>query len=157
MKLKKVSEITAKDLLTLTMFINLPKGENLMDLLNKIMEMKITKYKYLYDIAEQNSNSEFILVDVEKDFDQMIFDAYDIYYNIKDILTNAHKEFPNIEGLTMMWNFLPLYETFLLTSKFNSAATKTIQKMFLQNLLKEEIDKENFEYCSELQSKIEIL
>jgi len=159
MVLKKVKEIPSKDLLLLTVFLNLPKGKNLMDLLNKFISTKITKYKYLYDIANSNdvNNTPDVMINVEEDYEQMMFDAYDIYYNIKDILSDAHKEYKNIESLNLMWDFIPTYEKYLSISKFSLAKTKTIQKMFFENLIKREIEKENYEYCAEIQKTIKNL
>ena len=156
MILSKRKEIIANELISLITFINLPIGENLMDLLNKIISMNIVKYEYFYDIAEAN-NGTGNLINIENDIDDMIFDAYDIYYNIKDILNDAHKEYQDIDGLSLMWEFIPLYEKLLVSTKFSKAKTKTIQKMYFNNLLTIEIDKENFEYCSEIQKTIKLL
>ena len=150
MILKRITEMSATKLSTMVLFINLPKADNLIDLLNKVMNMKVEKYTdYYVDITPM---IDFTRTNIEKDIDNMVFDAYDIYYNIKDILTDAHREYSEIEGLTLMWDFLKSYEEILTTSKFIKPKTKTIQKMFFENLMKKEIKKENYEYCSEIQT-----
>jgi len=151
--LKKVKELSAKELGMLIAFVNIPVGKDLMDTINQIIEVKYYKYSDLLQIAEENKKNN-VFINVEKDFDQIMFEAYDIYYHLKDILKEAHKQYPDIEALTLMWDFVPLYERLLTTSKFELPSTKTIQKMYFENLLKEEIKKENYDYCAEIQKTI---
>lgn len=151
--LKKVTTVIAKDLDMLISFVNLPIGEDLMDTINKLIDVKIYKYSDLLEKATANKDNN-VSINVERDFDEIMFDGYDIYYHLKDILKEGHKNYSDIEALDMMWNFVPLYEKYLTTSKFEFASTKTIQKMYFSNLLKEEIVKENYDYCAEIQETI---
>jgi len=154
--LKKIKRLSAKDLEMLISFVNLPIGKDLMDTINKLVDVQIYRYSSLLQKAVDNKNYN-VSIDIEDKFDQIMFDGYDIYFHLKDILDDAHKQYPDIEALTMMWEFIPLYEKLLTTSKFELASTKTIQKMFFENLLTEEIRKENYDYCAELQKTIKTI
>lgn len=153
MKLTRVTELPADELEMLLIFVNMPIGIDLMDTINKFLENKTYKYSELLYLASENDNT--VKIDVSKDFGDIMFDAYDVYYHLKETLTDAHKQYPKIDGLKMMFNFIPLYEKYLLSSKFDKIKTRTIQKMFLENLLIIEIANENYEYCSELKETIE--
>jgi hypothetical protein len=154
--LKKVKELPAKELEMLLLFVNIPIGENLMDTITEFIDIKIFKYSELLDIAIENKDMN-VSIDVEKVYNDIMFETYDVYYHLKEILTDAHKQYPNIEGLSMMFEFVPLYEKLLSTSKFDNAKTRTIQKMFFENLLKENIELENYEECSKIQKTMKLI
>lgn len=154
--LKKIKELSPKDLEMLIIFVNIPIGENLMDTLTKFIDIEFLKYSSLLDIATKNKDVN-VLINVEDIYDDLMFDSYDVYYHLKETLTEAHKNYPNIEGLTMMFDFIILYERLLSTSKFSKPKTRTIQKMFFENLLKENIAIENYEECSIIQKTLQLI
>ena len=154
--LKTVTYLEAKDVEMLISFVNLPVGQTLMETIDKLTQYlkdDNIKYEELLDIALSNKGNK-VKIDVSENYEQIVFEAYDIYFHLKDILEEAHRQYPNIEGLTMMFEFIPFYENLLKTSKFSQANTRSIQKMYLEKILKEEIEKENYAYCSELQKTI---
>jgi len=151
--LKKIKELYAKDLEMLILFANVPIGENLIDTLTKFIDLKVFKYSKLLDIASENKQRN-VLINVENIYDDIMFEIYNVYYHLKDILTDAHKQYPNIDGLTMMFDFIILYEKLLSISKFEKSKTRAIQKMFFENLLEENIKIENYEECSKIQKTI---
>ena len=126
--LKRIKEVSAKELNMLISFVNIPIGKDLMDTINQIIDVKIYKYSELMAKATQNTEYN-VSIDVENVFDQIMFDGYDIYYHLKDILKDAHKQYPDIDALTMLWDFIPLYERLLTTSKFELASTKTYRDL----------------------------
>jgi len=147
--LKKVKELSAKDLETLLIFVNLSIGVELLDNINEIIDGNHLKYIDLLSIAMKND--ENVYIKVEDVFEQIMFEAYDVYFHLKDKLNDAHKKYENIDELNMIWDFIPLYEKLLSSSKFSHADTRTVQKMYFENLLKDEIKQENYEKCSEIQ------
>jgi len=151
--LQKIKELSAKDLEMLISFINVPVGDNLMDTLTKLIDLKIYKYEDLLNLALENKKLN-VLIDVNEVYDDLMFEAYNVYYHLKETLTDAHKEYPNIDGLTMMFEFIPFYENLLSISKFEKPKTRTIQKMFFENLLAENIEIENYEECSIIKKTI---
>jgi len=154
--LRKVTEMYAEDLEILLIFVNLSTNADLIENINELIDIKHFKYEDVLEIATANKDKN-VRINVEDIFDKVMFEAYDIYFNLKDTLNDAHKEYSNIKEMDMMWKFIPLYEKLLSTSKFSHADTRTIQKMFFQNLLKEEIKRENYEKCTEIQNKIKIV
>ena len=154
--LTKVKELPAKELQMLITFVNIPIGENLMDTITKFIDIEFLKYSNLFDIAIKNENMH-VSIDVEKIYDDLMFESYDVYYHLKETLTEAHKNYPNIEGLSMMFEFIPLYERLLSTSKFDKPKTRSIQKMFFENLLEENIEIENYEECSLIQKTLKMI
>ena len=157
--LKKIKELSVKELEMLIIFVNIPIGENLMDTLTKFIDIshkKDLKYYNLLEIAEKNRDMD-VSINIEDDYDEIMFETYNVYYHLKEILTEAHKNYPDIYGLTMMFEFIPLYETLLSTSKFDNPKTRTIQKMFFENLLEEKIKTENYEECSIIQKTLKLI
>jgi len=154
--LKKVKELPAKDLETLLIFVNLTVGVELLDNINEIIDGNHVKYTDLLLTAINNRENN-VLINVEDVFDKIMFEAYDVYYQLKDKLNDAHKKYKNIDELNMIWNFIPLYEKLLSSSKFSHADTRTVQKMYFENLLKDEIKHENYEKCSEIQNLLKTI
>lgn len=154
--LKKITEISSKDLQMLLSFVNIPVGKNLIDTLNNIIDNKKIKYSELLEttLLKGDLNEKIDVTDI---YDQLMFECYDIYYHLKGMLKEVHKEYSEFEALNSMWDYIFLYEKLLRTSKFESASTKTIQKMYFEKILKEEIENENYLYCSELKKTINYL
>jgi len=154
--LKKVVDIPAKDLSVLVTFANLPIKDNLIDFINSIVDLNFYKYKDLLELSYDNKDFN-VNLDVSDVFDDLIFDCYDIYYKLNDTLKAAHEKYSNIDGLNMLFEFSPIYENYLKTTKFSKAKTRQIQKLFFNELLKQEIVKENYLYCSNIKETIENL
>ena len=156
MMLKTINELSPKEIKDLIIFVNLPVGENLIDLVHKLNEVKTFKYRDLFELALENEKYN-VKIDVSDIYEQIMFETYDIYFHLKNILNDSHKTYTNIDGLKKMFTFTETYEKLLSSSKFSNAETRAIQKIFFQNLLNEEIKKENYEYCSILKKTIEAI
>jgi len=159
-KLKKVVELKSKELLYLVVYANFPVGLTLIDMLNHVDELSNhskLKYNDLFEKAVQNETYN-VFIGVEKDIDQIIFDVFDVYESFVKMKTSGeYDQFLEIEALKRMFDFIPWYENILLTSKFELAKTRTIQKMYLSKLIDIEINRENYEKCAEIKSLIEVL
>ena len=154
--LKQIKSVPAKELLLLTTFANIPIKDNLIDLINSLINIKMDKYSELYHLAADNSNYH-VEISIHDSFDDIMFDCYNAYYKLDTILSDAHKQFPNIDALTEMFNFIPIFEKYITITKFSKAKTRQIQKISLNKLLQKEIKKENYEYCSIIKDNIDEL
>jgi len=151
--LEKRTKIKSDDLLVLLTWL---KGETMM-----------SKRKFNFDnlLIECTSNDGYI--DVEDQFDDLMFDLYSIYNKLKNITAEEFEdkvmESPmfNImpkeiidESKRSLENFVNLYEELIMSCKFEYADIRGIQKNMLTLLINKYIANEEYEKCSELQKKI---
>jgi len=165
--LKKINRLKSEDIHLLASFANinmskLEKGE--IDFINE----KNLKYKsLLYNTSsEENKNNEFLVSDI---IDQLMFDNYDIYINLKQKFDDVNEIVSEIEELDfgspeleqkfneggrIITQYIRLYERLMLESKFDYADIRCVQKQLLENEVQKNIATENYEKCAELQKII---
>ena len=129
----------------------------------EIDENKLKYKELLYDTSHpENHNVDF---SVEKIFDQLMFDNYDIYLKMKerdsqvdnfdeDFIEDNMKEIFE-ESNRIVKKFIKLYEKLLLDSKFEYANIRQVQKILIEKEIIDQAKVENYEYCIELKKKLQ--
>jgi Ser-tRNA(Ala) deacylase AlaX len=129
----------------------------------EIDENKLKYKELLYDTSHpENHNVDF---SVEKIFDQLMFDNYDIYLKMKerdsqvdnfdeDFIEDNMKEIFE-ESNRIVKKFIKLYEKLLLDSKFEYANIRQVQKSLIEKEIIDQAKVENYEYCIELKKKLQ--
>ena len=161
--LKKIKHLKGEQLYLLTSMANTDIEAILAG--KEIDENKLKYKELLYDSSHpENSNVNFF---VEKIFDQLMFDNYDIYLKMKerisqvedfgdddyDFLEEDMKE--QFEQSNKIVNkFIKLYEKLVLESKFEYANIRQIQRFLLEKEMSKQIKFENYENCIELKKKL---
>jgi hypothetical protein len=158
--LKKIKHLKGEQLYLLTSMANTDIEAILAG--KKIDENKLKYKELLYDTSHpENDNVDFF---VEKIFDQLMFDNYDIYLKMKERISqvdnfndldmddNMKKMFE--ESNRIVIKFIKLYEKLLLDSKFEYANIRQVQKFLIEKEMTEQIKLENYEYCIELKKKL---
>ena len=153
MMLEKRTKLKSDDLIVLLTWL---KGETMM-----------SKKKFNFNDLLNECTSNVGDIDVEDQFDNLMFDLYSIYNKLKNITVEEFEdkvmESPmfNImpkeiveESKRSLENFVNLYEELIMNSKFEFADIRGIQKNMLTMLINKYIANEEYEKCSELQKKI---
>lgn len=150
--LKKIKHMKCEDIMILTSFANIDtKSYN------------DFKYKDLLQISSHSVNKN-VEMNVEEVIDKLMFDNYDIYLKIKErmiqnavieemIEDNVQKQL-FLESKKNIEKYIKLYEKLMLTSKFEYADIRSVQRFLLQEKMAKEIRRENYEVCAELKKKI---
>jgi hypothetical protein len=149
--LEQIKTLKSSDCLLLCLFASV-KGED----------------KYIHLVTDSMRNKDTVSINVEKIIDDLVFDNYSIYLDVKhslkegisnefwsilnDMTPNELKLFDDYK--TEVKRYIDMYEGILLKSKFEQPATRSIQKQFIESKILEEIETENYEYCAELKRKI---
>ncbi len=159
--LKKIKHLKGEQLYLLTSMANTDIEAILAG--KKIDENKLKYKELLYDTSHpENNNVDF---SVEKIFDQLMFDNYDIYLKMKerdsqvdnfdeDFLEDNMKQMFE-ESNRIVKKFIKLYEKLLLDSKFEYANIRQIQKFLIEKEIIDQAKVENYEYCIELKKKLQ--
>lgn len=125
------------------------------------------KFKFKYDdllLAASYTKEREMFVE---DIDQLMFDIYPTYEKVKKLnpqdFENRIQENPmfNIypkdlleESKRSLNEFIKVYEKLLLEYKFEYANIRTIQKLALENLMKQYIMEEKYEECADIRDKL---
>lgn len=125
---------------------------------------KLFNYDRLLTECIQNTN---IVISVDNDFENLMIDLYHVYLKLIKItpedIKNKLVENPMFNILPKDWidqsmrslqSFLNLYESLLITSKFETTDFREIQKNTITNLLNKYIASENYEKCIELKENL---
>lgn len=158
--LKKIKYLTGDQLSILISMVN----TDIDIILNGGESKKQLKYEnILMDSSRpENNNVDFL---VENIIDQLMFDSYNIYIKIKDKIKEndltlenyPDKEYKKIylESKKYIEDFINLYESIILNSKFEYGNIRQIQKFFLNEKLQKLISLEKYEDCIDIKKKLE--
>ena len=125
------------------------------------------KFKFKYDdlllLVSYTKEQEMFVEDI----DQLMFDIYPTYEKIKKFdqqdFENKIQENPifNIypkdlieESKRGINEFIEVYEKLLLDYKFEYANIRTIQKLTMENLMRQYIMEEKYEECADIRDKL---
>ena len=130
-------------------FLNFTNNNDAKNALELILLTKITNFKYLHDISFANYDHP-VLIEVEKEIDDIIYEAYYVYVNITPILFKMPQGGEVENELILFEETLKRYEHILETYNFKKANTIGIQKQYYQTVLNKQIKLENYEYCDKI-------
>ena len=162
--LKKIKMMRGRDIAILTTFVNINVEE--------IMAGKIKEnpddYKYKNLIMDTHiPENENILFNVSDVIDNLMFDNYTTYLQMKDrVSTFSASDMEDLdldkrsmkmldEAEEMMRDFIKLYKKLMLETKFDYPHIRQIQKYILEKELQRQISFENYEICAEIKINIE--
>jgi len=162
--LKKVTTLNCEIVGMLCSFAN-TKLEDVLE--GKETDYENFKYKDLLITASlpENANN---MIDVSKQIDQLMFDNYNIYLQMKEKLSMMDNvdtdeiDFKDelsktlfLEAAKVVKKYIKTYKNLLLTTKFEYPNIRQIQKYALQDELNYNISIENYEECMIIKEKME--